>query len=69
MNKYHTYCILTMSYCAQAEVREYLFKILVVGDLGTGKTSIIRRYVHNIFSSNYKSTVNKESHLTGRVEN
>lgn len=41
----------------QAEMREYLYKILVVGDLGTGKTSIIRRYVHNIFSSNYKSTV------------
>jgi GTPase SAR1 family protein len=38
-------------------MREYLYKILVVGDLGTGKTSIIRRYVHNIFSSNYKSTV------------
>ncbi|KAG2237114.1 hypothetical protein INT48_004616 [Thamnidium elegans] len=30
---------------------------VVVGDLGTGKTSIIRRYVHNIFSSNYKSTI------------
>ncbi|GAA5804569.1 hypothetical protein HPULCUR_010070 [Helicostylum pulchrum] len=40
-----------------AEMREYLYKILVVGDLGTGKTSIIRRYVHNIFSSNYKSTI------------
>ncbi|CEP08228.1 hypothetical protein [Parasitella parasitica] len=40
-----------------AEAKEYLFKILVVGDLGTGKTSIIRRYVHNIFSSNYKSTI------------
>jgi GTPase SAR1 family protein len=38
-------------------MREYLYKILVVGDLGAGKTSIIRRYVHNIFSSNYKSTV------------
>ncbi|KAI8067657.1 P-loop containing nucleoside triphosphate hydrolase protein [Gilbertella persicaria] len=38
-------------------MREYLYKILVVGDLGTGKTSIIRRYVHNIFSSNYKSTI------------
>ncbi|KAI8374865.1 P-loop containing nucleoside triphosphate hydrolase protein [Blakeslea trispora] len=39
------------------EMREYLYKILVVGDLGTGKTSIIRRYVHNIFSTNYKSTI------------
>jgi len=39
------------------EIREYLYKILVIGDLGTGKTSIIKRYVHNIFSTNYKSTV------------
>ncbi|KAF9397764.1 rab32, member RAS oncoprotein [Mortierella sp. AD011] len=39
------------------DIREYLYKILVIGDLGTGKTSIIKRYVHNIFSNNYKSTV------------
>jgi len=38
-------------------VREYLYKILVVGDIGTGKTSIIKRYVHNIFSMHYKSTI------------
>lgn len=36
---------------------EYLYKILVVGDIGTGKTSIIKRYVHDIFSNSYKSTV------------
>ncbi|ORX44275.1 P-loop containing nucleoside triphosphate hydrolase protein [Hesseltinella vesiculosa] len=42
---------------ANPPTREYLYKILVVGDLGTGKTSIIRRYVHNIFSTNYKSTI------------
>ena len=36
---------------------QFLFKILVIGDLGTGKTSIIKRYVHNIFSMNYKSTI------------
>ncbi|KAI7903929.1 P-loop containing nucleoside triphosphate hydrolase protein [Cokeromyces recurvatus] len=40
-----------------AEMKECLYKILVVGDLGAGKTSIIRRYVHNIFSTNYKSTI------------
>lgn len=39
------------------QLKEYLFKILVVGDLGTGKTSIIKRYVHNIFSLHYKSTI------------
>ncbi|XP_075692746.1 ras-related protein Rab-38-like [Rhinoderma darwinii] len=37
--------------------REFLFKILVVGDLGVGKTSIIQRYVHNIYSHCYRATI------------
>merc|ERR1712063_149256 len=41
----------------ESNVNEHLYKVLVVGDIGTGKTSIIKRYVHNIFSMHYKSTI------------
>ncbi|EEB11071.1 GTP-binding nuclear protein RAN1, putative [Pediculus humanus corporis] len=37
--------------------REHLYKILVVGELGTGKTSIIKRYVHQFFSQHYRATI------------
>ncbi|XP_076361041.1 ras-related protein Rab-32-like isoform X1 [Tachypleus tridentatus] len=37
--------------------REYLYKILVIGELGTGKTSIIKRYVHQFFSQHYRATI------------
>jgi GTPase SAR1 family protein len=33
------------------------FKILVVGNSSTGKSSIIERYVNNNFKSNYISTI------------
>lgn len=34
-----------------------ILKILVVGDMGTGKTSLIRQYVHGFFSEFYRSTI------------
>lgn len=39
------------------DVEELLFKILVIGDFGVGKTAIIRRYTEGIFSQNYKLTI------------
>ncbi|XP_072946679.1 uncharacterized protein Rab32 isoform X1 [Epargyreus clarus] len=42
---------------ASSERREHLYKILVIGELGTGKTSIIKRYVHQFFSQHYRATI------------
>ncbi|XP_070518097.1 uncharacterized protein Rab32 isoform X1 [Cardiocondyla obscurior] len=40
-----------------SEKREHLYKILVIGELGAGKTSIIKRYVHQFFSQHYRATI------------
>ena len=41
----------------QQRSKELVWKIIVVGDLATGKTSLIKRYVHDVFTSNYRATV------------
>ena len=37
--------------------RECLFKVLIIGDASTGKSSILRRYCSNDFSDKYTCTV------------
>jgi GTPase SAR1 family protein len=32
-------------------------KVCMVGVFGTGKTSLVQRYVHSLFSAKYHSTV------------
>ena len=36
---------------------EHLWKICVVGDIGTGKSAFVKRLVHDTFSIHYKSTL------------
>lgn len=40
-----------------ADPREFLFKVIVVGEANVGKTSIVHRYVEGTFSSKYKYTI------------
>ena len=35
----------------------YLYKLVMVGDAGVGKTNISTRFVSNIFSTNSKPTI------------
>jgi Ras-related protein Rab-32 len=37
--------------------REYVLKVLVIGEMGTGKTTIVKRYAQNLFSERYRATV------------
>ncbi|XP_056103721.1 ras-related protein Rab-38b isoform X1 [Rhinichthys klamathensis goyatoka] len=46
-----------MSSAMHSNQKEHLYKILVIGDLGVGKTSIIKRYVHQTYSANYRATI------------
>ena len=42
----------------QGDVKtEYVFKVLIIGEISTGKTSILKRYVQGFFTGSYKITV------------
>jgi small GTP-binding protein len=36
---------------------DYLFKIVVIGDSGVGKTNLLSRFIHNTFDFASKSTI------------
>ncbi|MCK5141700.1 MAG: GTP-binding protein, partial [Candidatus Heimdallarchaeota archaeon] len=37
--------------------KKYIFKIVLLGDPGVGKSSLITRFVHNRFQSSYLMTI------------
>ncbi len=51
--------------------KKALLKLIILGDSGVGKTSLMNRYVHDRFTSAYKATIGadflaKETSLEGR---
>ena len=52
------------------KIKEYSFKIIIVGDISVGKTSIINRFVDNKFTEGIKSTlVNENLKKKIRIDN
>jgi len=46
-----------MAFPRMSEVREFKTKVCLVGEMAVGKTSLIRRFVLNMFDDHYISTV------------
>ena len=51
---------------------DYLFKVLLLGDSGTGKSSLILRYTENTFNSSLVSSIGvdfkvKKKEIDGKV--
>lgn len=42
------------------DIYEMIFKLVIIGDSGVGKTGIINRYLHNTFSHEIKATIGVE---------
>ncbi|MGM0470295.1 MAG: hypothetical protein ACQERB_15960, partial [Promethearchaeati archaeon] len=46
-----------------AEDYDYLFKCIVVGDGGVGKTALTLRFSKGFFTENYKMTIGVDFHV------
>ncbi|KAF2895834.1 hypothetical protein ILUMI_10343 [Ignelater luminosus] len=57
MNKNDNYQSEELKKLIQYSKKELLFKFVIIGDFGVGKTSIIKRYAEGIYSNTYKLTI------------
>ena len=45
---------------------ESVFKVLIIGDMSVGKTSMVARYCHNRWLPNYKATLGGKAEASDR---
>ncbi|XP_065837199.1 ras-related protein Rab-38-like isoform X2 [Oscarella lobularis] len=41
---------------AKSQKKERMYKVVVIGDIGVGRTNIVKRYVHKCYSPNTRAT-------------
>ena len=59
-NNYNKFFIVNRKMTYDPENYEHLYKIIIIGDSGVGKSNILRRYLHNEFKHDTKSTIGVE---------
>lgn len=52
--------LLLVFYMAEASEYDYLFKIVLIGDSGVGKSNVLSRFTRNTFNQDSKSTIGVE---------
>ena len=50
------------------DIKEFVFKIVVLGDAAVGKTSLINMYIEQSFSEDYKPTLGYSSKMKESLE-
>jgi GTPase SAR1 family protein len=46
-------------------VRKLMFKVILIGEIAVGKTSVMRRFVHRKFEGNTKGTIGADFMVKG----
>ena len=49
----------------EVRTRKLMFKVILIGEIAVGKTSVMRRFVHKKFEGNTKGTIGADFMVKG----